>query len=228
MDYAPNGSLGTRHADGEQLPLATVIQYITQIADALQYAHDKHHVIHCDIKPDNVLIDQQGELLLSDFGIAVMSQTGRTTVQSPDELPGTPAYMAPEMFTAQPVFASDQYGLAVMAYQWLCGTLPFGDGDFYQLGYQHTHEPVPPLRDQVPAIPAAVEAVVLKGLAKQPQDRFPSVRAFAEALDAASKKPPVLAPDGNHAEALRDRGDTKSMFDDYQGSLHDLNESLKI
>jgi Tol biopolymer transport system component len=163
-----------------------------QIADALQYAHDKHHIIHCDIKPDNVLIDQQGKLLLSDFGISVMSQTGRTTVQAANDLPGTPAYMAPEMFTAQPVFASDQYALAVMVYQWLSGTLPFGDGDLYQLGYQHTHEPVPPLRDKVPAaISAAVEAVVLKGLAKQPQDRFPGVRAFAEALEAASKKPPI-------------------------------------
>ena len=192
LDYAPNGSLRTRHADGEQLPLATVVQYVTQIADALQYAHDKHHIIHCDIKPDNILIDQQGELLLSDFGIAVMSQTGRTTVQAADDLSGTPAYMAPEMFTAQPVFASDQYALAVMVYQWLCGTLPFGDGDLYQLGYQHTHEPVPPLRDKVPAISAAVEAVVLKGLAKLPQDRFPSVRSFAEALEAASRKPPTV------------------------------------
>jgi len=191
LDYAPNGSLRIRHADGEQLPLATVIQYVMQIADALQYAHDKHHIIHCDIKPDNVLIDQQGELSLSDFGIAVMSQTGRTTVQSTADLPGTPAYMAPEMFTAQSVFASDQYALAVMVYQWLSGTLPFGEGDFYQLGYQHTHEPVPLLRDKVPAISLAVEAVVLKGLAKQPQDRFSSVREFAEALEAASKKPPV-------------------------------------
>ncbi|HEY4036110.1 MAG TPA: protein kinase, partial [Ktedonobacteraceae bacterium] len=191
LDYALNGSLRTRHADGERLPLATVVQYVMQIADALQYAHDKHHIIHCDIKPDNVLIDQQGELLLSDFGIAVMSQTGRTTVQSTADLLGTPAYMAPEMFTAQPVFASDQYALAVMVYQWLSGTLPFGEGDFYQLGYQHTHEPVPLLRDKVPAILVAMEAVVLKGLAKQPQDRFPSVYAFAEALDSASKKPPI-------------------------------------
>ena len=191
MDYAPNGSLGTRHAADEQLPLATVIQYVTQIANALQYAHDKHHIIHCDIKPDNVLIDQQGELLLSDFGIAVMSQTGRTTVQSATDISGTPEYMAPEMFTAQPVLASDQYALAVMAYQWLSGTLPFGEGDIYQLSYQHTHEPVPPLRDQIPTISVAVEAVVLRGLAKQPQDRFPSVRAFAEALDSASKKPPI-------------------------------------
>jgi serine/threonine protein kinase len=73
LDYAPNGSLRTRHADGEQLPLATVVQYVMQIADALQYAREKHHIIHCDIKPDNVLIDQQGQLLLSDFGIAVIA-----------------------------------------------------------------------------------------------------------------------------------------------------------
>ncbi len=191
MDYAPNGSLRTRHADGEQLPLETVVQYVTQIADALQYAHDEYHIVHCDIKPDNVLVGQRGELLLSDFGIAVMFQTGRTTVLPPDEVLGTPTYMAPEMFTAQPVFASDQYALAVMVYQWLSGTLPFGDGDIYQLGYQHTHEPVPPLRDTVPTISADIEAVVLRALAKLPQDRFPSVRAFAEALEAASKKPPI-------------------------------------
>src|SRR6266704_1069271 len=75
LDYAPNGSLRTRHALGEQLPLATVMEYVTQIADALQYAHDTHHIIHRDIKPDNVLIDQHGTLLLSDFGIAVISKT---------------------------------------------------------------------------------------------------------------------------------------------------------
>src|SRR5712672_2482411 len=80
MDYAPNGSLYKRHAAGEQVPLAVVMLYVKQIVDALQYAHDKH-IIHRDIKPDNVLIGPHGELLLSDFGIAVISKTGRATVQ---------------------------------------------------------------------------------------------------------------------------------------------------
>jgi serine/threonine protein kinase len=93
LDYAPNGSLRTRHADGEKLSLETVMQYVTQIADALQYAHDKN-IIHRDIKPDNVLIDQHGTLLLSDFGIAVISKTGRTTRSVTYGTAGTPYYMA--------------------------------------------------------------------------------------------------------------------------------------
>lgn len=190
MDYAPNGSLRARHTANEQLPLAVVVLYVKQIVEALQYAHDQN-IIHRDIKPDNVLIGPHGELLLGDFGIAVISKTGRATLQPSYGTAGTPYYMAPEMFRAKPEKASDQYALAVMVYQWLSGTLPFSEGDFIQLGYQHAYEPVPPLRDKVPSISAAVEAVVMKALAKQPQDRFPSVHAFAEVLEEASKKPPI-------------------------------------
>src|SRR5205807_2055320 len=144
-----------------------------------------------DIKPDNVLLGSHSELLLSDFGIAVLSKTGRATVNAPGGMAGTPYYMAPEMFRGQPDKASDQYSLGVMVYQWLSGTLPFSEGNAFQLGYQHMHEPVPPLRDKVPSISADVETVVMRAMAKQSQDRFPSVRAFAEALEAASKKPPI-------------------------------------
>jgi WD40 repeat protein len=186
MDYAPNGSLGTHHAAGERVSLATVVQYITQIANALQYAHDMH-IIHRDIKPDNVLLGSHGELLLSDFGIAVLSKTGRATVNAPAGTAGTPYYMAPEMFKGKPENASDQYALAVMVYQWLSGTLPFSEGDFIQLGYQHTHEPVPPLRRKARLVSKGVEAVVMKALTKDPKKRFASVQAFATALEQASQ-----------------------------------------
>lgn len=182
MDYAPNGSLCTRHATGEKVPLATVVQYVTQIADALQYAHDKH-IIHRDIKPDNVLLGSRGELLLGDFGIAVISQTGRITLQSPYGLAGTPYYMSPEMFRGKPDKASDQYALGVMVYQWLSGTLPFSEGDFIQLGYQHAHESATPLRDRATFLSLEVEAVVMRALAKEPHQRFATVQDFATALE---------------------------------------------
>ncbi len=191
MDYAPNGSLRKRHPPGDKVPLATIVHYTTQIADALQYAHKEHNIIHRDIKPDNVLIGSRGELLLSDFGIAVISETGRATLHAPYGTAGTPYYMAPEMFRGKPDKASDQYALAVMVYQWLSGTLPFDQGDFIQLGYQHTHEPVPPLRERVPFVSEDVETVVMTALAKDPKERFATVQEFATALEQASqtKKP---------------------------------------
>jgi WD40 repeat protein len=189
MDYAPNGSLGTRHAKGERVPLPTVVQYVTQIANALQYAHGMH-IIHRDIKPDNVLLGSHSELLLSDFGIAVLSKTGRATVNAPAGTAGTPYYMAPEMFRGKPDKASDQYALAVMVYQWLSGTLPFSEGDFIQLGYQHAHEPVPPLRDKAPLVSEEVEEVVMKALTKDLHQRFATLQAFATALEQACQTKP--------------------------------------
>jgi serine/threonine protein kinase len=188
LDFAPGGSLRTRHPKGSIVPLARVGEYLKEIAPALQYAHDKH-ILHRDIKPDNMLIGRQGELLLSDFGIAVFMQTGRTSVSSAYGIGGTPYYMAPETYRGRPVKESDQYALAVVVYEWLCGSVPFSEGNFIQLGYQHSHDPVPPLREKNPAIPPAVEAVVLKALSKEPKDRFGSVQAFAQAFEQACAVP---------------------------------------
>jgi eukaryotic-like serine/threonine-protein kinase len=181
LDYAPGGSLRNRHPKGTQVPLDIVAAYLKEIVPALQYAHDRH-ILHRDIKPDNVLIGRHGELLLSDFGIAQLSHTGRTSLEASLGTGGTPFYMAPETFRGDPEKASDQYALAVVVYEWLCGLVPFSKGNFVQLGYQHTHEPVPPLRDKNPAVPFAVEQVILKALAKDPKDRYPEVKDFAENL----------------------------------------------
>ncbi len=182
LDYAPGGSLRTRHPKGSILPLATIGEYLKELAPALQYAHDQH-ILHRDIKPDNMLIGRGEELLLSDFGIAVLTQTGRTSLSSAYVIGGTPYYMAPETYRGRPEKASDQYALAVVVYEWLCGSVPFSEGNFIQLGYQHAHEPVPPLREKDPAISPEVEAVIMKALAKEPKDRFASVQAFANALE---------------------------------------------
>lgn len=192
LDYAPGGSLSRRHPQGSQLSLTTVTQYLKELAPALQYAHD-HNVLHRDIKPDNILIGLQGELLLSDFGIALLLRTGKTSLQDPSSIAGTPEYMAPEQFRGKPERASDQYALAIVIYEWLSGAVPFREGNWIGLGYQHNHEPVPSLCTAIPSLPKSVEVVVMRALSKQSQDRFPSVQAFVEALEAASQKPIIPA-----------------------------------
>ena len=191
MDYAPNGTMRTRHAKGTRLSVPTVVGYIKQISQALQYAHDRK-VVHRDIKPENMLIGEYGEILLSDFGIALIAQS--SLYQSTKDAAGTVAYMAPEQFRSRPEQASDQYALATVVYEWLSGAVPFTEGDWIQLGYQHNYEPVPPLRASIPTLPTTVEQVVLKALAKQPEARFPTVLAFAQALEAASQQPGIHPP----------------------------------
>src|SRR5450631_1760670 len=122
MDYAPGGTLRTRHPRGTRLPLPLVVQYVTQIGQALQYAHDQKF-IHRDIKPENMLIGRDGNILLSDFGIALIAQSSHH--QSTQDMAGTIAYMAPEQIEAHPRPASDHYALGLVAYEWLSGERPF-------------------------------------------------------------------------------------------------------
>src|SRR5579884_3388965 len=122
MDYAPNGNLLHPHPKGTRLDVATVVSYLLPLAAALQYAHDRR-VIHRDVKPENILIGPHNELMLSDFGMAVITPIERSL--STQNLGGTAPYMAPEQIRGKPQPASDQYALAVMAYEWLCGTRPF-------------------------------------------------------------------------------------------------------
>src|SRR5207302_1236655 len=132
MEYAVGGTLLQRHPRGTKLPLDRLDSYVCQLASALQYAHD-HHVIHRDVKPENVLLRADGTLLLSDFGIAkVLEQSSLVSLQAP----GTPAYMAPEQSRGKPCPASDQYSLAVMIYEWLTGRLPF-QGAALEVMLQH-------------------------------------------------------------------------------------------
>ena len=191
MAYAPNGTLRQRHPKGSQLPLATIVPYVTPIADALQFVHDQKRV-HCDVKPENILLGPNNELWLSDFGISIISRT--SSMRSPSSITGTACYMAPEQFRGRPEPASDQYALAVMVYEWLSGTPPFAQGDFIQLGYQHAHEPVPPLRGKVATIPIDVEQAIMTALAKEAALRFGSVKAFAYALEQAATRTEVVVP----------------------------------
>ncbi|HZS78118.1 MAG TPA: serine/threonine-protein kinase [Ktedonobacteraceae bacterium] len=199
VDYAPNGTMRKRYPRGTRLPLNPVVYYVMQLATALQYAHEQK-VIHRDIKPENILIGRHNELLISDFGIALISQSSRyESTQGMQEIAGTVAYMAPEQIQSQAVPASDQYALAVVVYEWICGDRPF-HGSFTEIAVKHTMVPPPSLREKVPTLPEEVEKVIMKALAKDPKERYPSILDFALALEEAYRQtasPEELSNDFN-------------------------------
>jgi serine/threonine protein kinase len=185
MDYAPDGSLRKRHPKGSRIPLNAVLSYVRQIASALQYAHDQR-LVHRDIKPENMLLGRNDDILLSDFGTALVVQTTGYQSTQQDDVIGTVAYMAPELFQGKALPASDQYALGIVVYEWLSGTTPF-HGTATEIAMQHALAPVPSLREKVPALPPMLEEVIVQALAKDARQRYPSVQAFADALEAAAK-----------------------------------------
>ena len=183
MSYASHGTLRQRYPKGTRLPLETILTYLKQAAGALQCAHDAR-LVHRDIKPENMLLDRHDDILLSDFGIAVVAHSSRS--QSTQEIIGTVSYMSPEQIQGKPRPASDQYALGVVAYEWLCGCPPF-HGTPAEITTQHLHADPPSLREQIPGIPPTIESVVLKALEKDPHRRFTSVQEFAMAFEQASQ-----------------------------------------
>ncbi len=197
MEYAPHGTLRERHPHGTRLPIATVVMYVNQVAEALQYLHDQQ-IIHRDVKPHNMLLGSNYEILLSDFNIAAAALSMGYRRQKVQEFEGTILYAAPEQIRGHPRIASDQYALGVVVYEWLTGSWPF-HGTVEEIASQHTLLSPPPLSEKVPGISPAIEQVVLKALAKNPYERFESVLAFAKALERASRlerqtTPHPLAP----------------------------------
>jgi eukaryotic-like serine/threonine-protein kinase len=192
MPFRPEGSLGVwaRQQGGVGgISLQQIAHLVYQATAALQHAHD-HQIIHQDVKPSNFLLRIRKEnpsypdLLLADFGIArFYSATSNVSAT----IRGTPTYMAPEQWRGHPVFASDQYALAVMVYQLLAGRAPF-QGSLEQIMYMHLNER-PSLPSTVTSrIPPAIEAVIMRALSKEPEERFPSVSEFAIAFQQAITK----------------------------------------
>lgn len=189
MPYRPEGSLAKWMSHREHTGLLSpqeVAHIIVQAASALQHAHD-HQIIHQDVKPSNFLIRSHKEtlsspdVLLADFGIARVTTVTSSTSQS---IRGTPIYMAPEQWEGKPVSASDQYALAIMSYELLTGHPPF-QGVPGTVMYQHlTTSPTPPSVLN-PLLSTEVDSVLLQALAKEPEKRFASVTAFAQALQHA-------------------------------------------
>jgi eukaryotic-like serine/threonine-protein kinase len=189
MPYRSEGSLTSwlqRRGRTEPLSPQEVASLIDQAASALQHAHNRQ-VIHQDVKPANFLMQSDEEnpsrltLLLADFGVAKFSSA---TASASQAVRGTPSSMAPEQWEGHPVPASDQYALAVMAYELLAGRPPF-QGGLSQVMFQHFNTPPPAPSTFKPRIPRAIDMVLLRALAKRPEERFPAISAFARAFQDA-------------------------------------------
>jgi serine/threonine protein kinase len=194
MPYRPEGSLDDwlQQRGTTTLAPADVVPLITQAAEALDYAH-KHGIIHRDVKSSNFLVREnsdhpnQPDLLLSDFGLVKLLEGTKTSGGAK----GTWGYMAPEQYNGETTVATDQYALAVMTYQLLTGELPF-KGNQAQIMYQQVHGSPDPLTEINPRIPKAMEEVVLRALSREPSARYPSIMAYAKALQQSLLKKVTL------------------------------------
>ncbi len=202
MPYRSEGSLSDwlqRNNYFERISIWDVDHILQQAADALQHAHDLN-IIHQDVKSSNFLVHGKAQFLsqltlqLADFGIARFM----TTTSKSQEVRGTPLYMAPEQWDNHPLPATDQYALAIMVYELLTGQSPFPGTNRNQLWHQHFHTQPPPPSTINHSLPQNLDAIILKALAKAPEDRFASVTTFGDTFRQA-----ILY--SNHSPTLRTR-----------------------
>lgn len=179
VEYAVNGSLRDRiQRKSYKLSLEETLTILPQVGLALEHAHQKN-IIHRDLKPENILFNAKGEPLLADFGIAVVLETTKT---APADVIGTPAYMAPEQFDGLISKKSDQYALACIAYELLTGHRPFTAFNNIALALKHKTENVIAPTQLNTNIPIHIEQAILKAMAKNRIDRYPSVLDFIVAM----------------------------------------------
>ncbi len=188
MPYVSGGTLREEMERECPMPLAKVVNYVDQLAAALDFAH-AHGVIHRDIKPANILMTPEGRLLLTDFGLVKViteGQTPQVRLTGEGAPVGTPDYMSPEQVIGEDVDGrSDLYSLGVIMYQMITGTTPFQGETPMQIASQHLHIPPPSPQLLRPDLPVAVERVLLRALAKHPSERYARVQDLARAFRTA-------------------------------------------
>jgi eukaryotic-like serine/threonine-protein kinase len=186
MEYLAGGTV----ADAMRLgPISrpNAARWVHETAAALDYAHGRG-VLHRDIKPANLLLDHDRVVHVADFGIAQL--TGDDTLGLEGQLLGTAAYLAPERARGKPTTdASDRYSLAVVAFELLTGQRPFSAERFAAQARQHIDVPAPQASRRNPTLPAAVDDVLARGMAKRPAERWPTCQEFADALETALAQP---------------------------------------
>jgi serine/threonine protein kinase len=185
MRYLEAGTLKDRMEAGRPLPINEIDKLFTQLADALSYAHS-HGIVHRDLKPANALIDSQGNVFLTDFGIAKLLESASPRLTQTDAIMGTPAYISPEQAQGHPVDQrSDIYSLGIILYEMVTGSVPFIAETPLAVLFKHISDPLPPPSLVKPDIPQTIEQLILKALAKDPRDRFATAAEFVKAWERA-------------------------------------------
>jgi serine/threonine protein kinase/Tol biopolymer transport system component len=183
MEYLEGPTLTTVIQKRGPLPPDEVLSILHALADALDHAHSRG-LVHRDVKPGNVIVGPTGHVTLTDFGIVRAARETRLTATG--TIVGTPEYMSPEQARGLAVGTrSDQYSLAVAAYEMLSGKVPFEAESTLALLHKIVYEPLPSIQLVNPDLPVGVQAVMKKALAKDPDDRYERVSAFVEALGQA-------------------------------------------
>jgi serine/threonine protein kinase len=186
MKFIEGRSLESVINDKGQVPLEMAQVLLNQVGSALAYAHRKQ-IIHRDVKPANIMIDEDGWAIVTDFGIAKVQQAQNLTATG--TAIGTPHYMSPEQFHNKAITgASDQYALGIVAYEMLTGKKPYDGATYAEIITQHLFEPIPDLRELRQDIPENIVDVVNRMMAKEPADRFPDLDAAVHALGAPTTK----------------------------------------
>ncbi|MBN1309050.1 MAG: serine/threonine protein kinase, partial [Chitinispirillaceae bacterium] len=212
MQFVDGTDLGKRIAEHRQIPVAEIIDYTRQIGRALRYAHSCN-IIHRDIKPGNVLIEKNGVVRLSDFGIAkIFSGTDITMTGS---AVGTPEYMSPEQAQGKKLDAqTDIYSLGIVMYEMLTRKPPFSGPNPMSVAYKHVHEPPDPPSLKRKDTPKRLEMIVLKALKKDKKERYAVVEELLEHLDKVDDAEPVAA-------GGKRRKPAKESDDDYDRRITD-------
>jgi serine/threonine protein kinase len=185
MAYVTGGNLASLLASAPRLPIEEVRRLLTEVSDALAYAHLRG-VIHRDIKPDNILLDREsGRAMVTDFGIARAIEAGSRLTLSGVAV-GTPTYMSPEQAVGEREIdgRSDIYSLGIVAYQMLTGRVPFNAGNPMALLLKHVSETARPIGDLRPDTPRGLREIVERAMMKSPEDRWPTAASMRDALTA--------------------------------------------
>lgn len=182
VSYAPCGTLRQRYPRGTRLSLGDIVHYISQAADALQYVHE-HQLVHRDVKPQNMLLNERGEIILNDFGTTTVSYS---LIPNAVDFEGTVLYAAPEQLEGRSLRSSDQYALAVMTHELLTGSWPF-TGTFEEVAHKHLLASPPTVREKGIEVPVLVEDALARALSKDPSRRFACIQDFACVLEEACR-----------------------------------------
>jgi serine/threonine protein kinase len=193
MEYLEGGSVHDRLRAG-RIPVEQALEWLAQAGAALDAAH-RQHVVHRDVKPANLLLDRDGNVRVSDFGIAFAA--GQETLTLPGTVLGTVGYLSPEQARGEPATAaSDRYGLGVVAFELLTGRRPFASETSTTEAFAHLHAPIPSAEHAAPDLPKGIDLAFARALAKQPQDRPKTCSELVAGLRQAFESPvsPAVEP----------------------------------